>query len=130
MTNYICGLLFGQIIGDALGTRYEFTFSDESKKMIFDDIKNSKNGKLNILGGGVFKVKPGQVTDDTELAFGLLYSILQNKTYNKEDVANKYLEWYNSNPFDIGRTTKIAMSGSVTYKNMVQIGRASCRERV
>ena len=110
------GVLYGQMVGDALGTRYEFSSSKVTRQKIYRDLTNEF---LPILGRGPFNVEPGQVTDDTELAFGLLYSIIANRTYNKDAVAEKYIKWFNSQPFDVGSTTRKAFKFAKTYRDIV-----------
>ena len=110
------GALYGHLIGDALGTRYEFMKSPDAKKQVE---KDSKHGFLYILGGGPFNLVPGQVTDDSELSIGLLHSLLKSKMYKKEDVAQKYLKWFSSKPFDIGQTTLKAFRGANNYTDIV-----------
>lgn len=116
MRSHVHGAILGEIIGDALGTRYEFSSSDNAQKVLREDCKH---GFLNILGGGPFEVIPGQVTDDTELTMALWYAILEKKHYDKETVAKKYIEWYKSNPFDIGNTTKNAFDKAYNYESMI-----------
>ncbi|MGI5863844.1 MAG: ADP-ribosylglycohydrolase family protein [Myxococcales bacterium] len=55
------GALLGQAAGDALGTTVEF----ESRQAI---ARRYPQGLREIVGGGPFGLKPGQITDDTELA--------------------------------------------------------------
>ena len=52
-------------------------------------------------------VSPGQITDDSEMAISLLRGILnsEDKELDPLFIAKEYLDWYNSNPFDIGMTT-------------------------
>lgn len=114
----IKGAFFGSLIGDALGTRYEFKPKKEATLSIINDVKNNKN-ILPILGGGPFELKAGQVTDDSELALAMFNSIQEKKTYDKEDVAKKYIYWFNSGPFDCGRTTRIALSYTKCYNDIV-----------
>jgi len=116
LENKICGVIYGQFIGDALGTRYEFKSSEKVKGLIEQD---KINNFLPILGEGPFAVKKGQVTDDTELAMGLMYSILEQKTYDKEAVAKKYIKWATSKPFDFGKTTFNALNNATSYQEIV-----------
>jgi ADP-ribosyl-[dinitrogen reductase] hydrolase len=111
----VFGVIFGQLIGDALGTRYEFSSKESAEKQVRADMSN---GRLDILGGGPFALDAGQVTDDSELAFGLLHSILHNKGYDYNDVAIKYIKWYKSKPFDIGRTIRLALDGAKSYADV------------
>lgn len=115
--NRILGCLYGQVIGDSLGARYEFQKSANVCAQINFDMKDNF---LPILGGGIWKVEAGQCTDDTELAFGLAHGIIKGNGYNKEIVVNKYLKWFQSRPFDIGNTTKRAFFNSKCYDDIVK----------
>ena len=115
------GCLLGQLIGDALGTRYEFEDADTVRALVADD--TDRNGFLPILGGGPFGVVPGQVTDDSELAVGLLASLLEEGTYNRESVAQNYLRWLASRPFDVGNTTRNAFRNARNYTEIVENSR-------
>lgn len=109
------GLFFGQIVGDALGTRYEFM---KKRSVIAQLKKDISNDKLKILGGGPFGVQAGQYTDDSELVLGVWYSIL-TKQYDLDDIAKQFYSWYASKPFDIGRATETAFSSGKTSNNMI-----------
>tara|TARA_Y100000589_G_scaffold98328_1_gene93031 strand:+ start:245 stop:1225 length:981 start_codon:yes stop_codon:yes gene_type:complete len=111
------GCFLGQLIGDALGTRYEFSSSLNSKLSIKKDIHN---GFLDIKGGGPFKLGVGQVTDDSELALGLTRTISKYKKYEKEKVAEKYISWFKSNPFDIGNSTRNAFLNAKNYNDIIR----------
>jgi ADP-ribosyl-[dinitrogen reductase] hydrolase len=106
MDTRVIGCLMGQAVGDALGTRYEFSKSGTTKAGIKKDTDSS--GHLQMLGQGPFNLVPGQVTDDTELALALARSLVRCKTFNVYDIAKSYATWYNSPPFDIGITTRRA----------------------
>jgi len=101
------GSLMGGFVGDALGGRYEFMTDHLSQ--IHRDIARC-NGDLDILGKGVWNLYPGQITDDSELALTLAQNILNNTKPDQESLAKMYIEWYRSDPFDIGSTTKNAFS--------------------
>lgn len=72
-----------------------------------------KNGVLPMVGGGVYGLYPGQITDDTELAMKLAKAILESGTINSDRIAKNYNDWYRSKPFDIGNATR----NSVVHKN-------------
>jgi ADP-ribosylglycohydrolase len=114
----IMGCLIGQIVGDALGTTYEF----QNARDAYNDVQDNKgyDNILDIVGGGPFNLKAGQITDDSELALGLLNVLLENKKYDNEQVAQKYIEWCHSNPFDIGTTTRNAFYNSKNYEDCVE----------
>lgn len=117
MNDRIYGLIYGQFVGDALGTRYEFKSSSSATQKIQKDLHD---GFLSIKGDGPFHVLPGQVTDDTEISMGLFHSLLEKGKYDHEDIARRYIKWYKSDPFDVGTTTSRAFSGAKDYASMVK----------
>lgn len=110
MEDRIAGCIYGQFIGDAFGTRYEFSNAATAKSKLTFDI--NKQIQIPILGGGPFDLLAGQVTDDTEMACALADSLIQNQTYNQSATALNYIQWANSSPFDMGRTTRTALQGN------------------
>ncbi len=110
------GCLLGQAVGDALGTRYEFSSSPKVHEEVAADKEGAET--LPILGWGPFRLIAGQVTDDTELAMGLARSLTEEKTYDRNSVASSYHDWFCSKPFDMGTTTRKAFgSSSITESN-------------
>lgn len=110
------GCIYGVMVGDALGTRYEFKKRGYIKKQLKDDLQN---GRLDILGGGPFHMAPGQVTDDSEMMLSLLRSLAKYKMYLQRDVAKNYIEWFHSKPPDIGNTTYRALNGAKNHIDMM-----------
>src|SRR5437870_668800 len=104
------GCLMGQAIGDALGTRYEFEKSVKVKKQIAKDMGKTKF--LPMLGGGPFGLVPGQVTDDTELALALARCLVKESSFDIYEIAQAYVTWFHSQPFDVGKTTSQAFQGT------------------
>jgi ADP-ribosyl-[dinitrogen reductase] hydrolase len=94
------GVLFGQAVGDALGTTVEFQ-SPES----IASRDNTDNWPNEIVGKGPFKVIAGQITDDTELALSLARSVVAQRGYNLDAVASAYIGWRRSEPWDCGSAT-------------------------
>ena len=84
-----------------MGSFCEFTeFNRRNHDMIFKVTKDT-----------IFQ--PGQVTDDSEMAMSLAYSIMDNpnkKSLNQNLMFFYYVIWYYSNPLDIGNTTETALS--------------------
>lgn len=103
------GCIYGVVVGDALGTTYEFRKAASIKLP----------ETLNIVGGGPFKVKKGQVTDDSEMTIAMLRSIIRMGKYDKNDVAKAYIRWMESEPADSGLTTRKALMGATNYKEVV-----------
>jgi ADP-ribosyl-[dinitrogen reductase] hydrolase len=107
----IQGAVVGGWCGDAAGATLEFYRSPITERIA--------RQALRMHGGGVFKVGPGQVTDDSELEMALLEALYQAnipieersvENFPIERIARAYIRWYNSNPFDIGNTTRNAFS--------------------
>ena len=98
------GTLLGQAAGDALGTAVEF----QSMSAI---ARSWPKGLREIVGGGPFRLLPGQITDDTEPALSLARSLADKGSWDAVDVARRYADWERSGPFDVGNTCRRAFSG-------------------
>ena len=99
------GCLFGQVIGDNLGSLVEFRKEQEIARLYPD-------GVADLSGGGQWDLLAGQATDDSELALTLARALLETGSYDPEVVAAAYGEWYASDPFDVGTTTEWAFSAA------------------
>lgn len=95
------GALWGQAVGDALGTTVEFQRAEAIATRF-------PQGVREVVGGGPFDVEPGQVTDDTELALCLARSLAESGRFDEDDVAQRYIAWCVANPPDVGGTTRRA----------------------
>ncbi|MEC0204418.1 ADP-ribosylglycohydrolase family protein [Paenibacillus lautus] len=90
----IKGGLYGVAVGDALGGTTEFMSEREIKE---------KYGYLTeIVGGGVWQLEPGEVTDDTMMTLCVAAGILENPEEPMEAIGRFFMEWYQSRPKDIG----------------------------
>ncbi len=97
------GAVLGLAAGDALGTTLEFTGA-------------GPHGLKDLVGGGPFRLQPGQWTDDTSMALCLAESLVTCQEFNARDQMERYLDWYdnghlssNGRCFDIGNTTRDAL---------------------
>lgn len=96
----VLGSLVGFAIGDAMGATTEFMNEREIK---------ARYGRVDeIIGGGWLNLKPGEVTDDTQMMLCIIDVFLNNKhqainlyRFGREVMA-KFVEWYESNPPDVG----------------------------
>ena len=107
------GCIIGAFVGDACGSYNEFNrniLSHDEMKVCMD-----------MPGGGPFKLAPGQITDDSELAMMMMHGLL-DKTLPKQlqlgpnenrwnyfyinNIGEYYKKWFESPPFDIGITTR------------------------
>src|SRR5438874_9670654 len=98
------GCLLGLAAGDALGTTLEFKAPGTFEPI--DDI----------VGGGVFRLKPGQWTDDTSMALCLAESLLILREFDPIHQLQLYCRWWQNGYlsstgrcFDIGNTTSAAL---------------------
>ena len=96
----ISGGLLGVAAGDALGATLEF--------MTASQIRSRFGVHREIIGGGPFRWRPGQGTDDTDLTWAVLASYL-DEPYTLERVADNMLDWFHKGPRDIGGATSQAL---------------------
>jgi ADP-ribosyl-[dinitrogen reductase] hydrolase len=88
----------GMAIGDALGATVEF--------MTVPEIAAKYGTFRDIIGGGWLRLKPGQVTDDTEMALCIARAIVKNQAWSLEAVADNFAAWLKSRPVDCGDTCR------------------------
>jgi ADP-ribosylglycohydrolase len=98
------GVLLGLACGDALGTTLEFQPLAAPPFPLL-----AQGPHCEITGGGPFRVRPGQVTDDTQMACCLAASLKEMNGFRPADVARRYVEWM-SHAFDIGNLTRDTLS--------------------
>lgn len=93
----IAGAIYGFAIGDAMGATTEF-MTDRQIKAI--------HGKVtDIIGGGWLRLKPGSVTDDTQMTMCVMDALMKypdDKKKFEKACANNFLEWFKSGPDDVG----------------------------
>lgn len=99
------GTMLGLAVGDAIGTTLEFTPRDAVAKV------------TDVTGGGPFRLKPGEWTDDTSMALALMDSLLVDPSLNERDLMERFSAWYENGSysptgrcFDIGVTTRQALA--------------------
>ena len=95
------GAIFGALAADAAGATLEFLRRNPTQKEV--------DNALQMVGGGVLRTAPGQITDDGELTLASLHVLTGQQTFISDRVAGAYVAWANSNPFDIGNTTASAL---------------------
>jgi ADP-ribosylglycohydrolase len=115
------GALIGLAVGDALGAAVEF-----QSPGCFVPVTGYRSG-------GPHGLNAGEWTDDTSMALALANSIA-SVGWDLNDQASRYVEWWktgkysvNRRCFDIGITTRSALSKFVASKNALDSGDASER---
>ena len=96
--NRAVGAYLGMAVGDALGATVEFLTPRE--------IVEQYGEHREIRGGGWLRLRKGQVTDDTEMAFALGSAILGAGRVEAGAVAAAFSEWMRGKPVDIGNTVR------------------------
>lgn len=98
------GCLLGLAVGDALGTTLEFKPPGTFPPL------------TDMVGGGPFRLKPGEWTDDTSMALCLAESLLAKKGFDPIHQLQTYCRWYREGHlsvtgrcFDIGNVTRSAL---------------------
>lgn len=94
----IKGGMYGVAVGDALGGTTEF--------MSVREIKAVHGYLTEIVGGGVWRLEPGEVTDDTMMTLCVAEGILENSKEPVDAIGEKFMNWYQSRPKDIGNTIR------------------------
>lgn len=92
------GAYLGLAVGDALGATVEF--------MTPREISHTYGSHQDICGGGWLHLKPGQVTDDTEMTLALGQAILQAGGFRAQTIAEAFDGWLKSKPVDVGHTVR------------------------
>lgn len=99
------GSILGALVGDAAGATLEFLSRTPDRSQV--------KQAMAMVGGGCWRTAPGQITDDGEMAMCLMHALAGEESFSIERVAQNYLLWYQSIPFDIGRTTSTGLSGGL-----------------
>ncbi|GAB7010738.1 ADP-ribosylglycohydrolase family protein [Halorubrum trueperi] len=63
-----------------------------------------------MMGHGTWNQPAGTITDDTEQALCIARSLAEQHEFDPSDIAEQFVAWYDSNPFDIGRMTMKSLS--------------------
>ena len=96
------GILLGLACGDALGRPVEFSSPSSIA---------AEHGQLDeMIGHGTWNQPAGTITDDTEQALCIARSLVEQQAFDPADIASRFVDWYDSNPFDIGRMTMKSLS--------------------
>jgi len=92
------GAMLGLALGDALGATVEF--------MTPREIHSQHGCHTQIRGGGWLRLPPGQVTDDTTMAFAVADALLDTPSPAADDFARHFDRWMRNKPVDIGNTVR------------------------
>ena len=99
------GAYLGLAVGDALGATVEF--------MTAREIAARHKVHKEMIGGGWLQLKPGRVTDDTEMALALGSSIISSGGWNPRAIADAFVAWMRRGPMDIGNTCRRGLTNYI-----------------
>ena len=111
------GCLLGQLAGDALGSMVEFQDAAQIRALY-------PEGLRAIGPSPVFDTLAGQPTDDSELALALARTLVARGEFGDEATAAAYVDWLESNPFDIGNTIRTALDAMRVARSRGQMANA------
>ncbi|MFY4815457.1 ADP-ribosylglycohydrolase family protein [Haloarcula sp. AONF1] len=96
------GVLLGLACGDALGRPVEFQSASAIQRA---------HGRLDeMVGHGTWNQTAGTITDDTEQALCIARSLGEHEEFDPADVAERFVAWYDTGPFDIGGMTRRSLN--------------------
>lgn len=104
LLNIIKGALYGVAAGDALGAPLEFMSAAEIRR---------KYGRVTeMTGGGWLGVRPGEVTDDTQMTLAVAEGIAASPDDPVPEIGRRFISWYASGPKDVGGTCASSIAGA------------------
>ena len=110
MYDNIRGALYGVAVGDALGAPLEFMSAEDIEK---------RHGRVSeMIGGGWLNVKPGEITDDTQMSVCVAKGIIKNPDDPIEAIGDEFIKWYYSRPKDIGGTCSSSIYHAIQYMKL------------
>lgn len=88
----------GVALGDALGATVEF--------MTAGEIRAAYGIHRDLRGGGWLRLRPGAVTDDTEMSLAMAEAIVSRGRFEARAVADALVAWMRARPTDVGNTIR------------------------
>lgn len=119
--NAASGAIIGALTGDAAGATLEFMGRTPDTAEV--------EAAMRMVGGGVWKTAPGQITDDGELTLALAHALAGEPKYDPNRVAHYYRKWYLSKPFDIGQAISSALGrGDMDSQSLAETVMTNARQ--
>ena len=92
------GAYLGFAVGDALGATVEF--------MTKGEIASHYGVHVRMIGGGWLNLKPGQITDDTEMTLAVGRAMIAADGWDVRAVCDEFVAWMRKVPIDVGNTCR------------------------
>jgi ADP-ribosyl-[dinitrogen reductase] hydrolase len=110
------GCLIGSAIGDALGAPFEFGPAGQWSAAFPEPVLL---GHGEMTGGGHFGWKPGEFTDDTQMALALAESLVACDGFDPAHTFDRFQVWARG-ATDIGTRTATALFSDETWQNAAE----------
>jgi ADP-ribosyl-[dinitrogen reductase] hydrolase len=120
-TTRAVGTLYGLACGDALGRPVEGYPRER--------IERERGHLTEMIGRGVHGQPPGTVTDDTDLALCIARSLVETGRFDGQDVAERFLAWYENDPVGIGALTADSIRAFQRGESWRDAGRVVWQQR-
>lgn len=104
------GIVFGSLVGDALGGSLEFMSAEEIIGQYGGPVKD-------MIGGGVHQLEKGEITDDSQLSMIAMESIVKKGFLDADDIAAEFIKWINAGPKDAGILTRKVLNRAQENEN-------------
>jgi ADP-ribosyl-[dinitrogen reductase] hydrolase len=88
----------GLALGDALGATVEF--------MTPGEIRAERGVHRDVVGGGWLRLRPGAVTDDTEMSLCIARAVVASGRWDLSAIAGAFAAWLRAGPADVGSTVR------------------------
>lgn len=76
-----------------------------------------------MVGNGTWGQPAGTVTDDTDQALCIAESLVEQGEFDPTDIADRFVRWYESGPFDIGNMTRRSIRALKEGRSWDEAGR-------
>src|SRR4051794_27660671 len=103
----VAGALIGSVVGDALGAPFEFGPAGRFSARFPSP---ARGAQTEMCGGGGWR--PGEFTDDTQMALMVAESLLDRGGLDEADIFQRFRAWVQEGPADVGiQTRQVLTSG-------------------
>ena len=109
----VAGSLIGSVVGDALGAPFEFGPSGQFSRRF---PTAARGVHTEMCGGGSCGWKPGEFTDDTQMALIVAASLLEHDGLDEAAVFEGFHRWVAADPLDVGIQTSAVMRSGLPWQ--------------
>ena len=88
----------GLATGDALGATVEFLTAAE--------IRARYGVHRDLVGGGWLRLRPGGITDDTEMSLQVARALVEAGEFSRVAIADRFAAWLKAGPTDVGNACR------------------------